>query len=52
MTIFLKFLALLATELIKHYTGKIKRTVIDGAGSGKRERRLRDKIRDRWKEKK
>lgn len=48
MTVFLKFLALLATELIKHYTGKIKRTTVDGAGPGEVEKRLRDKIRKRW----
>jgi hypothetical protein len=52
MTVFLKFLALLAAELIKHYTAKIRRTTVDGIGSGEREKRLRDKIRNRWREEK
>ena len=48
MTIFSKFLAFIIIELTKHYVAKIKRTTVDGAGSGEKEKRLRDKIRKRW----
>ncbi len=51
MTVIIKFLALIAADLVKHYAGKIKRTTIDSKPAGKREKRLRDKIKDRWKEK-
>jgi len=38
-------IAVILIELIKHYSDKLKRTSVDGAGSGQREKRLRDKIR-------
>jgi hypothetical protein len=48
MTTLLKFLALLALELIKHYGEKLKPTTVDSTKPGDRERRLRDKIKKRW----
>ena len=47
----IKFAALVAIDLIKHYTAQIKHTTIDSAKTGKREKRLREKIKDRWNEK-
>ena len=49
MTAVLKALAWILFEVLKYYTPKVKRTTIDSDGVGKREKRLRKKIRERWK---
>ncbi len=51
MTAILKAIGWILFEVIKHYTPKIKRTTIDSKKTGKREKRLRDKIKNRWAEK-
>jgi hypothetical protein len=51
MTAILKVVALIIFEILKHYTPKMRRTTIDSNGSGEREKRLRDKIKNRWKNK-
>jgi hypothetical protein len=51
MTAIFKAIAWIIFESIKHYAPKIKKTTIDSDGVGKREERLKDKIKNRWKEK-
>ena len=51
MTAIIKVVGLILFEVLKHYTSELRRKTIEGKGPGKREKRLRDKIKDRWKEK-
>jgi hypothetical protein len=47
----IKFAALVCIDLLKHYTAKIKHTTVDSMKAGKREKRLLEKIKNRWEEK-
>jgi hypothetical protein len=48
MNAILKAIGYIIVELIKHYTGKLKRTTVTAEGNPERAARLRDRIRKRW----
>lgn len=49
MRTFIRIAVAILLEVADHYIGQVKHTHTDGPGSGDREKRLREKIREQWR---